>query len=198
LKLIELNQDSSLIIGPSEKLTDTDDLNQNNDKLTMTNNTKNLIILDHPLRIDVHLNSMQIVCRIGIVQIPKQVLTHWARFSFLRKFFQDVIFMGSSLLVIALNDLFVISYRLVIVLFFVSSHNESFCSDQLNSRSSYFFVLFHIIRSMGEKKKEIPSFFSLILARCAKTLCWLLPENQATKTKRSEPGNSKKNKNLLF
>jgi len=42
LKLIESNQDSSLIIGPSEKLIDTDDLNQNNDKLTMTNNTKNL------------------------------------------------------------------------------------------------------------------------------------------------------------
>jgi hypothetical protein len=51
---------------------------------------------------------------------------------------------------------------------------------------------------MCEKKKEIPSFFSLILARCPKTLCWLLPENQATKTKRSEPGNSKKSKNLLF
>jgi hypothetical protein len=45
---------------------------------------------------------------------------------------------------------------------------------------------------MCEKKKEIPSFFSLILAQCPKTLCWLLPENQATKTKRSEPGNSKK------
>jgi hypothetical protein len=45
---------------------------------------------------------------------------------------------------------------------------------------------------MCEKKKEIPSFFSLVLARCPKTLCWLLPENQATKTKRNEPGNSKK------
>jgi hypothetical protein len=138
------------------------------------------------------IHSKESCFRVKLLRYQSFTLTHWARFSFLRKFFQDVIFMGSSLLVIALNDLFVISYRLFIVLFFVSSHNEPFCSDQLNNRSSYFFVLFHIIRSMCEKKKEIPSLFSLILARCPKTLCWLLPENQATKTKRSEPGNSKK------
>jgi hypothetical protein len=42
LKLIESNQDSSLIIGPSEKLINQEDLNKKSDKLTMTNNSKNL------------------------------------------------------------------------------------------------------------------------------------------------------------
>jgi hypothetical protein len=42
LKLIESNNDSTLIIGPSEKLIDKDELKQNNDKLTITNNNKNL------------------------------------------------------------------------------------------------------------------------------------------------------------
>ncbi len=92
----------------------------------------------------------------------KKILTHWARSSFLRKFFQDVIFMGSSLLVIALNDLFIISYRLVIVLFFVLSHNESSFASNWDCLSQ-FFVLFHVIYNMCEKKEENSKFFSVIL-----------------------------------
>jgi hypothetical protein len=95
-------------------------------------------------------------------KLNQYLLTHWARFSFLRKFFQDVIFMGSSLLVIALNDLFVISYRLVIVLFFVSSHNESSFASNWDCLSQ-FFVLFHVIYNMCEKKEENSKFFSVIL-----------------------------------
>ncbi len=44
LKLIETNNDSSIIIGPSDKLIDKDELKQNNktnDKLTKTNSNSN-------------------------------------------------------------------------------------------------------------------------------------------------------------
>jgi hypothetical protein len=42
LKLIESKRDSSIIIGPSAKFATKDDLNQKKDKLTITNNSKNL------------------------------------------------------------------------------------------------------------------------------------------------------------
>ena len=42
LKLIESNSDSSLIIGPAEALASEEDLNPAQDKLTETNNSKNL------------------------------------------------------------------------------------------------------------------------------------------------------------
>lgn len=43
-KIIESNQDSSLIIGPSDKLIDQDQIKQNNetdDKITTTNSNEN-------------------------------------------------------------------------------------------------------------------------------------------------------------
>ncbi len=41
LKLIESNNDSSLIIGPSKNLIDKNELKKNTEKLTITNNHKN-------------------------------------------------------------------------------------------------------------------------------------------------------------
>ena len=62
--------------------------------------------------------------------------------------------------------IFVIFYRLFIVLFFISPPNESFFSAELNNLSNYFFILFHLIQSMREKKKGVslafsPLFFAL-------------------------------------
>ena len=106
--------------------------------------------------------SSILIFHINRIIVCNQCLTHWARFSFLRKFLQDVIFMGSSLLVNALKDLFVIFFRLFIVLFLVLLHNESFFASNWNCLSQ-FFVLFHVIYNMCEKQEENSRLFSVIL-----------------------------------
>ena len=74
-------------------------------------------------------------------------------------------FCVDNLLIInALDHLFIIFYRLFIVLFFVSLQNESYFCNQMKNPFRHLFILLYLRCSTGNIREKILGFSSLLLS----------------------------------